>query len=205
MSHKRSRSVSTDSTSTSDAGTPRSDSQDLDGAPIKYVQLDDKPSASKHADSIVCQLPPHDHLHLSSIGDFETHYQKEHVHRCIECHKNLPSDHFLGLHISENHDPLSEIRRERGEKTNYDFFIVNDGIDNRTTMLRLEPTSKSPIVKHGPKPSPMLRRKAKAPAGGAKAPEKETADMNDITNSMNALQFVPPSVRNARTRNEKDS
>lgn len=116
-----------------------------------------------------CLLPPHQPLSFSSYEDYDVHYQKNHVNRCSECHRNFPSDHYLGLHIAENHDPLNEARRARGEKTYacfvsdcdrlcstpqkrrlhvidkhqfpkyYDFFIVNDGLDKRNSMLRPGP------------------------------------------------------------------
>lgn len=116
-----------------------------------------------------CLLPPHQPLSFSSYEDYDVHYQKTHVNRCSECHKNFPSDHYLGLHIAENHDSLNEARRARGEKTYacfvsdcdrlcstpqkrrlhvidkhqfpkyYDFFIVNDGLGKRNSMLRPGP------------------------------------------------------------------
>ena len=65
-----------------------------------------------------CSLPPHhDTISFSTFEDFEIHYAKEHAHRCPECRKNFPTEKFLGLHISENHDPLTEARKAKGEKT----------------------------------------------------------------------------------------
>ena len=64
-----------------------------------------------------CSLPPHDTLDFSTFKEFEIHYAKNHTFRCSECHRNFPTGHFLDLHISENHDPLSEARRAKGEKT----------------------------------------------------------------------------------------
>ena len=65
-----------------------------------------------------CSLPPHhDTISFSTFEEFEAHYAKEHAHRCSECRKNFPTEHFLGLHISENHDPLTEARRAKEEKT----------------------------------------------------------------------------------------
>ncbi|KAF2259911.1 hypothetical protein CC78DRAFT_536750 [Lojkania enalia] len=113
-----------------------------------------------------CSLPPHQPLAFASFDEYDVHYQKTHMNRCQECSKNFPSEHFLHLHIAENHDPINAAKRDRGEKTyaclhppcdrlcstpqkrrlhcidkhlfprNYDFFIVNDGIDRRTSMLR---------------------------------------------------------------------
>ena len=64
-----------------------------------------------------CSLPPHDTLQFSTYEAFEIHYAKEHTNRCSSCHKNFPTDHFLELHIEENHDSLNDARRARGEKT----------------------------------------------------------------------------------------
>lgn len=65
-----------------------------------------------------CALPPHrETLSFTSHEDYEVHYQQAHVNRCSQCSKNFPTGHFLNLHIEENHDPLAEARRARGEKT----------------------------------------------------------------------------------------
>ena len=65
-----------------------------------------------------CSLPPHSEvLSFPTIQEFEIHYHKAHANRCSECKKNFPSELFLDLHISENHDPLNASRRAHGEKT----------------------------------------------------------------------------------------
>lgn len=66
---------------------------------------------------IQCSLPPHEPASFSTYEDFDVHYAKVHANRCSECRQNFPTEHFLSLHIGENHDPLNEARRERGEKT----------------------------------------------------------------------------------------
>ena len=64
-----------------------------------------------------CSLPPHNKvIAFHSFEDFEIHYAEAHSNRCTECYKNFPTAHFLSLHISENHDPLREERKARGEK-----------------------------------------------------------------------------------------
>ncbi|KAM4054751.1 zinc finger domain-containing protein [Hirsutella rhossiliensis] len=76
-----------------------------------------------------CSLPPHKTpIAFSSYGDFELHYHAFHTHRCLECHKNFPSDHLLSVHIEECHDPLVSIRRDRGEHT-YSCFV--DGCERK--------------------------------------------------------------------------
>lgn len=64
-----------------------------------------------------CFLPPHPPLTFSTYDDYNVHYNKSHVNRCAECQRNLPSDHFLDLHIAENHDSLVAARKAREEKT----------------------------------------------------------------------------------------
>ncbi|MCJ1476921.1 hypothetical protein MMC13_005590 [Lambiella insularis] len=113
-----------------------------------------------------CHLPPHAPLAFPSYAAYDAHYAQAHAHRCAECRRNFPDEFMLGLHIGENHDPLEGVRRGRGEKTfkcflpacdkvcatphkrrlhlvdkhafpkNYDFQIVNHGLDGRSSMLR---------------------------------------------------------------------
>lgn len=113
-----------------------------------------------------CDLPPHEPLAFETVASYEAHYAAQHSHRCVECFVNLPSDHFLQLHLSEFHNPFTELRREAGEKTyecfvegcekicaewkkrrlhlidkhgyprNYDFLVVRNGIDGRSSLLR---------------------------------------------------------------------
>lgn len=65
-----------------------------------------------------CTLPPHrEVISFSTYDEYNVHYAQTHVNRCVECGKNFPIDRFLALHIEENHDPLIEARRARGEKT----------------------------------------------------------------------------------------
>lgn len=85
---------------------------------VKYLQLDQGSSPGAMTDVMQCHLPPHkDPLSFSSFEEYDVHYFKYHVNRCLECAKNFPSEHFMYLHIAENHDPLNEARRARGEKT----------------------------------------------------------------------------------------
>ncbi|KAF2466337.1 uncharacterized protein BDR25DRAFT_152776, partial [Lindgomyces ingoldianus] len=64
-----------------------------------------------------CTLPGHFPARFTSYEHFENHYRKAHLNRCLECDKNFPDEHFLDLHIAENHDPIQRLRMERGEKT----------------------------------------------------------------------------------------
>ncbi|KAL9014249.1 MAG: hypothetical protein Q9173_001091 [Seirophora scorigena] len=133
----------------------------------KYLQVPHEVAEDRSRAVMRCSLAPHSEtLSFGTFEEFEVHYAQVHTNRCSECHKNFPTQHFLGLHISENHDPLVEARKAREEKTyrcfvedcdkvcstpqkrkmhlqakhffpkDYDFFIVNDGIDKRSSMLR---------------------------------------------------------------------
>ncbi|KAK2742307.1 hypothetical protein FQN57_005395 [Myotisia sp. PD_48] len=65
-----------------------------------------------------CSLPPHKgQLSFGTYQEYETHYIQAHVHRCSMCRKNFPSDLYLIRHIEENHDPILEEKKARGEKT----------------------------------------------------------------------------------------
>lgn len=113
-----------------------------------------------------CSLPPHrDTLEFTSIEAFEIHYAQVHSNRCASCGKNLPTAHFLALHIDENHNTFREALQAKGEKTyacfvedcdrkcstpqkrrlhlidkhlfpkNYNFRLVDTGIDKSASML----------------------------------------------------------------------
>ena len=84
----------------------------------KYVELDNVEANSEVIEVMRCSLPPHRQaISFASFEAYEVHYAKAHVNRCSECRKNFPTEHFLSLHIGENHDPLNEVRKARGEKT----------------------------------------------------------------------------------------
>jgi hypothetical protein len=91
----------------------------LSSNPAKYAQMDTAgENPAGHEFVMRCYLPPHPYgLSFPSYEAYEVHYQQHHVHRCTECHKNFPSDHYLNLHIAENHDPLNAAKRDKGEKT----------------------------------------------------------------------------------------
>lgn len=195
-----------------------------------------------------CSLPPHKPLSFSTYEDYETHYQKDHTNRCIECGKNLPTGHFLELHIAENHDPIVASKRDAGEKTymcfvegcdkvcsewkkrrshlvdkhgypkNYDFLVVDHGIDGRRSMLR------PGVDSHGHRKSSRGRQRSDSSATEvtesteatsvsetngnhvlAKPSEeagtaKKESTMDDLTESLSALNMVPRSVTFGRRK-----
>lgn len=94
----------------SDAGPPSS--------PAKYTQLDSTSSDYHSHDVMRCSLAPHrEPISFASYEEYEVHYIQAHVNRCSECGRNFPTELFLSLHIEENHDPLIEARKARGERT----------------------------------------------------------------------------------------
>ncbi|KAF2271614.1 uncharacterized protein EI97DRAFT_462664 [Westerdykella ornata] len=163
MGVKRSRSNSFSSIDAPSSPSARESSVD-----VKIVHLDADSGLSAKTVAMKCSLPPHQPMTFGTFEEYDVHYQKVHTHRCSECHKNFPDEHFLHLHIEENHDPIKAALREKGEKTyscllptcprlcltprtrrlhcidahdfprTYDFFIINDGIDRRSSMLRAQ-------------------------------------------------------------------
>jgi hypothetical protein len=72
---------------------------------------------------MLCSLPPHRQaLAFPTYEAYEVHYAQAHVNRCLECGSNFPTAHYLALHIAENHDPLNEARKARGEKIVREYF-----------------------------------------------------------------------------------
>ncbi len=206
----------------------------------KFVQLD----APAGIESVIhCDLPPHKSLDFSSYEDYDVHYQKEHVNRCIVCYKNFPSSRYLDLHHAENHDPINEARKAKGEKTyacllegcdkvcwnwqkrkrhmidkhafpkNYDFFIVNYGLDHRQSMLRPERRPHMPGFRRkvmikasdsegGSMPGVQSKVGFSEDAGLRQSelhnPVDSDISMDNITDAISALKFVPRSVQLGR-------
>ncbi|KAF1980445.1 hypothetical protein BU23DRAFT_522527 [Bimuria novae-zelandiae CBS 107.79] len=204
MGHKRSRE---DSLSSSEAPTtPFSREQSVD---VKIVHLDAESAVSDNAAVMKCSLPPHGPLAFTSFEDYHVHYQKTHMNRCTDCHKNFPDQHFLSLHIAENHDPISAAKRDRGEKTfaclvpdcdrlcstpfkrrlhcidkhqfprNYDFFIVNDGIDRRSSMLRPPHRRRSSTVNSTTSTTSRRQGESVSSTGGEAMEVVKDEDAND--------------------------
>ena len=228
----------------------KSRSQSLDAAAHtpKYASVEpEEPSTMR------CLLPPHKPLSFTTYDEYESHYQQAHTNRCTDCRKNFPTSHFVDVHIAENHDPIVAAKREAGEKTyacfvegcdkaclewkkrrshlvdkhgypkNYDFLVVDHGIDGRRSMLR------AGIDARGHRKSSRERDRRSSSAteatqttvatsvkepNGASSPHKakadspmaekveeakleassKTAGVDDLTASMSSLKMVPRTV-----------
>lgn len=104
-----------------DLRPPVSKITELDPDAASEIQQDNAhqlDSASSSTAVMRCSLPPHkEPITFSKYGDFESHYNRFHTNRCLECRKNFPSDHLLSVHIEECHDPLVVVKRDNGEHT----------------------------------------------------------------------------------------
>ncbi|KAI1434914.1 hypothetical protein GGR50DRAFT_363325 [Xylaria sp. CBS 124048] len=132
----------------------------------KITELDESAIDTSSDVAMRCSLPPHrEMLSFMTYGDYETHYSKSHTNRCVECHKNFPSEHLLNIHFEDCHDAFAAVKRDRGERTyscfvegcerkcrtpykrrnhlidkhmypkNYFFALTKDGIDGRHSLL----------------------------------------------------------------------
>ncbi|OMP82985.1 Zinc finger protein 511 [Diplodia seriata] len=199
---KRSRAGST--SPEPDADVPHADSTASEPV-VKYVQVDSADTSASAPAVMKCQLPGHRPLEFATYEEYDVHYHKTHVNRCSECKKNFPSELILGLHFAEIHDPINEARKARGEKIyacfaegcdkkcstpskrrmhmvakhcfpeDYDFAIIKDGIDGRSSMLR---SSRKDIYTRNPKKT--AAEKARAKAEKTKADEKNPAKTHII-------------------------
>ena len=102
----------------------------------------------------------------------------------------------------------------------YEFFVVNDGIDKRTSMLRSgRHRRKSSAAQHATEIEERARRRSSTLETANTAMEengvedaegseqtsavkslttKKDVEMEDLSGAMSALKFVPPSVRFGR-------
>src|SRR5262245_55143719 len=117
---KRSRELD-EVTDSPDRDSPSWDGSEPDSADIpatKFAQLDSDSSKPGGGNTMKCSLPPHkDVLSFDTYEEYEVHYNRSHLNRCVECRKNFPSEHLLNVHIEECHDSLVAVRRDRGEHT----------------------------------------------------------------------------------------
>lgn len=55
--------------------------------------------------AIVCsEKPLCNSVPFNSFEAYEVHYLQAHTNRCMECHRNFPTEHLLHLHIRENRE-----------------------------------------------------------------------------------------------------
>ncbi|KAJ5795087.1 Zinc finger C2H2 [Penicillium paradoxum] len=179
--------------------------------------------------------PHRETLSFASYEEYEVHYLQSHVNRCSECSRNFPTGLLLNLHIEENHDPLAAARRARGEKTygcfiencerkcstpqkrrlhlidkhmfpkSYNFYIVNDGIDQQTSMLRPMHSGRRRISTSSALEGRLRRRSSVSqsnPSTSAISEKKpsDEMDVDELAKSMSALKFVPASVTRNRSK-----
>ncbi|KAI4279666.1 MAG: hypothetical protein LQ337_000108 [Flavoplaca oasis] len=234
-------SVDSPSVTSSPSDSGRSQSPNLLNEPrsAKFLHVSEDPARASIA--MKCSLAPHpETIVFNTFEEFEVHYAQIHTNRCSECRKNFPTEHFLGLHISENHDPLVAARRAKEEKTkrrmhlqakhlfpkDYDYFIVNDGIDKRSSMLRTRhrraSSAASRALHRNQKAAGVYQEQQSPPKGrnlaqnddgaeiissSSELPEEDVAktpqaslnrDVEELTSTMSALRFVPLSVRFGR-------
>ncbi|KAL8869014.1 MAG: hypothetical protein Q9174_004591 [Haloplaca sp. 1 TL-2023] len=162
----------------------------------KYIQISEEQNGDSVVMKCSLAPHP-EAVSFTSFEDFEVHYAQIHTNRCSECHKNFPTSHFLDLHISENHDPMVQARKAKDEKTyrcfvegcdkvcsaphkrkmhlqakhyfprDYDFFIVNDGIDKRSSMLRTRhrrgSSAATRALQRNPKPGSLNHKQPSPP------------------------------------------
>ncbi|OLN81466.1 Zinc finger protein 511 [Colletotrichum chlorophyti] len=139
---------------------------DSDDRVVKITELDTSAEGASNDVAMKCSMPPHrEVLTFRSYDEYEAHYIKTHTNRCLECGRNLPSEHLLNVHHEECHDSFAAVRRKRGEHTyscfvegcericmtpqkrrmhlidkhqypkNYFFALSKEGIDGRRSLL----------------------------------------------------------------------
>jgi len=84
---------------------------------------------SQTANPFICELPPACNKHPTTLGsasEMESHYSTCHAHVCSAegCNRIFPAQRFLDLHQTECHNPIAEIKKDRGERI-FACFDVN--------------------------------------------------------------------------------
>jgi len=126
--------------------TTNSASDESFSGPEQFSPKVKRASLSALSKPVSCNLPPtcnppNAGTICSNSREFEQHYATYHTHICtapevkrtptsareVQCGKVFPDSRFLDLHISECHDPLVAVRRDRGERTFTCFVETCDG------------------------------------------------------------------------------
>lgn len=89
-----------------------------------------------------CYLPPtcsFTGTRIYTRTEFDSHYNRYHSYTCSECYKCFPSERFLELHITENHDPFFQLKLEAGNKVvcifRIPYIVANANIDINAVRL----------------------------------------------------------------------
>ncbi|XP_050353027.1 protein lethal(2)k10201 isoform X2 [Nymphalis io] len=61
------------------------------------------------------------HFTVTTLLDYENHYNSSHRYKCSQCKKVLPSPHLLDLHIQERHDSFFAVMAVK--KPSYSCYI----------------------------------------------------------------------------------
>ncbi|KAI0047408.1 hypothetical protein FA95DRAFT_1679095 [Auriscalpium vulgare] len=173
---------------------------------------------------LYCNLPPtchapHPPTPLADIRALEAHYASYHAHVCEEkgCGCVFPDARLLELHQTECHNPVAEVRKERGEKIfachlsscgryfsspkkrrlhlisaheypkEYFFGVTNKGVGG---LLRKWGEGAS-LLKMDQEP-------AQSPVSSTGAASEGNNAVDALASSMTALALVPSSVRFGR-------
>lgn len=109
-------------------------SSDSSGSDVSFHQTDAEPSKANRlgistnsalregVTAFTCTLPPtcspSQPTKFSTSDSLSAHYQSHHAHVCSAagCRKMFPSEIFLDLHLNEWHNPMNQVRLERGDK-----------------------------------------------------------------------------------------
>ncbi|EWC45601.1 hypothetical protein DRE_05162 [Drechslerella stenobrocha 248] len=176
--------------------------------------------------TITCTLPSCPQREHATTEAYETHYGKHHINRCTDCAKNFPTARILECHIRENHDMFAVLALERGEKIyacfiedcdkvcispgkrrahliakhyyhkNFNFFVVNDGIDRATSLLAASPQRKSRT---------RVRRVSESSSSAAAGAASTTSPTSTPNASVHALRRPQGKQANRQDRNAADN
>jgi len=123
MSAKRPRSSTASDTSTPPTVTASPPPKAYRTSTSPQLDTDSQTTTNSNTVShpLLCTLPPTCQRRptpIENAKDLETHYAKYHAHVCEQpgCACVFPEPRLLELHQTECHDPLAEIRKEKGEK-----------------------------------------------------------------------------------------
>ncbi|EFX02839.1 c2h2 type zinc finger domain containing protein [Grosmannia clavigera kw1407] len=198
-------------------GQQPSTEADVELPSAKIATLDDGHADAAAEPAMICLLH-RESVDFSSYGAYESHYNREHLNRCLECHRNFPSPFYLGLHTDEWHDPFVAVRRDKGEHTyacfvegcerkcgsadkrrrhlidkhhfpkNFFYAITQHGVDGRQSLLDDGRWRQQQQQHHH-------RRRENSESDSDRQSDVE---MDDLTGALSAMTFAPRGVRFGR-------